>query len=86
MEIAETEANVDTPNTHIHDRSLSRVDTPNTHIHDRSLFRLDTLDCGIKLVLWSQTFLLSGMMLSCKCFYMVFYHVKSRNTFDNYTP
>ena len=36
MEIAETEGNVNTPNIHIHDRSLSK---------------LDTLACGIKVVL-----------------------------------
>ena len=28
---------IDTPNTHIHDRTLSWLDTPNTHIHDRTL-------------------------------------------------
>ena len=28
---------MDTPNTQIHDRSLSWFDTPNTQIHDRSL-------------------------------------------------
>ena len=32
-----------TPNTHVHDRSLSWLDTPNTHVHDRSLSWLDTL-------------------------------------------
>jgi hypothetical protein len=31
----------DTPNTQIHDRSLSWLDTPNTQIHDRSLSWLD---------------------------------------------
>jgi hypothetical protein len=33
---------VDTPNTQIHDRSLSWLDTPNTQIHDCSLSWLDT--------------------------------------------
>jgi hypothetical protein len=33
---------VDTPNTQVHDRSLSWLDTPNTQIHDRSLSWLDT--------------------------------------------
>jgi hypothetical protein len=28
---------LDTPNTHVHDRSLSWFGTPNTHVHDRSL-------------------------------------------------
>ena len=33
---------MDTPNTQIHDRSLSWFDTPNTQIHDRSLSWFDT--------------------------------------------
>ena len=34
--------NIDTPNTQIHDRSLSWLGTPNTQIHDRSLSWLGT--------------------------------------------
>ena len=33
---------MDTPNTHVHDRSLSWLDTPNTHVHDPSLSWLGT--------------------------------------------
>ena len=33
---------IDTPNTQIHDRSLSWLDAPNTQLHDRSLSWLDT--------------------------------------------
>jgi hypothetical protein len=33
---------IDTPNTQIHDRSLSWLGTPNTQIHDRSLSWLGT--------------------------------------------
>jgi hypothetical protein len=32
----------DTPNTHIHDHSLSWFDTPSTHIHDLTLSWLGT--------------------------------------------
>jgi hypothetical protein len=76
------------PDWPIHDLSLSRLTyawpltlqtdiymtfhSPDWHIHDLSLSRFGTLDSGIKLALWSQNFLLSEMMLSCKCFYMVF--------------
>jgi hypothetical protein len=38
---------LDTPNTQIHDRSLSWLDTPNTQIHDRSLSWLG-IDTSIK--------------------------------------
>jgi hypothetical protein len=47
-------------------------DTPNTPIHDLSLSCLDTgtsITCGgVKLVIWAQTFPLSEMMRACKCY------------------
>ena len=33
---------IDSPNTHIHDCSLTWLDSPNTHIHDYSLTWLDS--------------------------------------------
>jgi hypothetical protein len=38
----EVPGKIDTPNTQIHDRSLSWLGTPNTQIHDRSLSWLGT--------------------------------------------
>jgi len=49
-----------------------QIDTPNTQIHDRSISRLVTGTsikcCGVNLVLWAQICNLSEMIQSCKCF------------------
>ena len=49
-----------------------KMHTPNTHVHDRSLSWVDICTSinsgGFKLVLWAQICLLREMMRSCKCF------------------
>ena len=49
-----------------------KIDTPNTQIHDNSLSCLGTgtsiKSGGVKLILLAQTFPFSEMMWSCKCF------------------
>jgi hypothetical protein len=52
-------------------RKRSKIDTPNTQIHDRSLSSLGTDTSinsgGVKLVLWIQTSPLSVMMWTWTC-------------------
>ena len=49
-----------------------KIDTPNTYLHDRSLSWLGTgtsiRSGGIKLLSWSQTSSPRDMMRPCKCF------------------
>jgi len=51
---------------------LDKSDTPNTQIHDRSLSWIGigiSIKCGgVKLILWAQICPLSEIMRSCKCF------------------
>jgi len=60
------------PKSNIKIVERSKLDTPNTQIHDHSLSWLGTgtsIKRGrVKLVLCAQTFPLSEMMRSCKCF------------------
>ena len=59
------------PTSNIKIVDIGKVDTPNTQIHDFSLSWLDTgtsITSGrVKLVIWTQSFPLSEMMRSCKC-------------------
>jgi len=60
-------------NSNIKVVEICKIDTPDTQILDRSLSWLSTgtsikINGGVKLVWWAQTFPLSEMVRSCKCF------------------
>jgi len=65
-----TVGTVPKPNRKIPERDI--IDTPNTQIHDCSLSWLGTdisiISGGVKLVLLTRTSRESGMTQSCKCF------------------
>jgi len=60
------------PKSHTTILERGKIDTPDTQIHDCSLSCLFTSASikpgGVKLVVWAQTSLLNEMMWSCKCF------------------